>query len=78
MRAFLRWLFGWDRPLFPDIRRLELKPGDILVLETEQALSAAAADRMRRAWAEANPAPGVRMIILDGGTKCRLITPVRP
>lgn len=54
------------------ISRLELKPGDMLVLRTKQRLSMQAADCLRESFRKA--APGIRTLVIEDGSELAVLT----
>lgn len=54
-----------------DLQRLQLSPGDRLVLSTEAHISPEVAARIRHEFDR--QLPGVGLIILDGGTKLGVV-----
>jgi hypothetical protein len=63
------------RPLvdFSAVRRLQLEPGDVLVLTTPLELTGEQRVEIARAWEASRLLPGVRMVILERGMDVRVV-----
>lgn len=58
-----------------EIAKLELKPGDYLVLRFQQRLSSATVERLRTHMGDALLLPKGHILVLEGGADLAVITP---
>jgi hypothetical protein len=71
----LAWLKR--RPLvdLAAVRKLQVEPGDVLVITTPQRLAPEERAGLLRAWDSAKLLPGVRVMILEAGMDVAVISP---
>lgn len=60
-------------PKLEDLRRLDVQPGDTVVLRTPDRLSVAACDRLREGMAGVLP-PSVKTVVLEGGMDLSVVS----
>jgi hypothetical protein len=58
------------------VRRLEVRPGDVVFIESEMRLPIEVVARFRQQWQE-SMGPGARAVILDGAHLSAVISPAR-
>ncbi len=57
-----------------DLQRLEMKPGEVLVLKCQDRLPLAAVERIKAHFT--NELPGVKVLVLDGGMDIGVLSPI--
>jgi hypothetical protein len=62
-----------ELPEITEVQRLTLKPGDLLVVRTDETLDAQTADRLRERLYAWLGVPGVRILVLDRGASLEVV-----